>query len=60
MIQHGTLACYISYQNWNFHQLHQAYWLFSFPTKMQYFGGRLNIYAKGNATRAGTRFGPVP
>jgi hypothetical protein len=43
-----------------FDQLDQAYWLFSFTKKIQSFGGRRNVNAKGNANRGATRFGPVP
>jgi hypothetical protein len=50
LVPHGTLACYISYPNWNFRPLDQAYWLFSFTKKIQGFGGRRNVNAKGNAS----------
>jgi hypothetical protein len=43
-----------------FHQLDQAYWLFSFTKKIQSFGGRRNVNAKGNASRGATMFGLVP
>jgi hypothetical protein len=43
-----------------FDQLDQAYWLFPFTKKIQSFGGRRNVNAKGNASRGATRFGLVP
>jgi hypothetical protein len=43
-----------------FDQLDQAYCLFSFTKKIQSFGGRRNINAKGNAIRGASRFGLVP
>jgi hypothetical protein len=44
-----------------FDQLNQAYWLVSFTTKNQGFGGRQkNVYAKGNVSRGASRFYPVP
>jgi hypothetical protein len=39
-----------------FDQLDQAYWLFSFTKKIQSFGGRRNVNAKGNASRGATSF----
>jgi hypothetical protein len=41
-------------------QLHQAYWLFSFIKKLQSFGGRRNVNAKGNASKGATSFCLVP
>jgi hypothetical protein len=43
-----------------FDQLDQAYLLFSFTKKIQSFGGRRNVNAKGNASMGATRFGLVP
>jgi hypothetical protein len=40
-----------------FDQLRQAYWLFSFTKKVQSFGGRRNVKARGNASRGANRFG---
>jgi hypothetical protein len=42
-----------------FDQLDQGYWFFSFTKKIQSFGVRRNINAKGNASRGATRFGLV-
>jgi hypothetical protein len=37
-------------------QLDQTYWLFPFAKKIQRFGARRNVNAKGNASRGATRF----
>jgi hypothetical protein len=43
-----------------FDQFDQAYWFFSFTMKIQCFGGRRIVYAKGNASKGAKRFCVVP
>jgi hypothetical protein len=42
-----------------FDQLDQAYWLISFTKKIQSFGRRRNVNARGNASRGAGVFGLV-